>query len=187
MHSLVFKLNLYEVMFTWLTSCILYLSIISISSAFKYYNLNNKVNINRYSNVFSNNLDSELSKIDSLKSELFKLCSTCDRGFGSNMADRRRIEYIVDELNRNSNSKIYTEGIYPFNDNQIEKPLLEGVWKLSYTTALDVLSLSANPITQLQGIYQVISSNGDSVNVIDFLPKFESILPVSIRGNSVNI
>jgi hypothetical protein len=32
---------------------------------------------------------------------------------------------------------------------------LEGVWQMVYTTALDVLSLAANPLTIVQGIYQV--------------------------------
>jgi hypothetical protein len=121
-------------------------------------------------------------QINKIKSELFSVCATCDRGFGSTFEDIQKIDNLVTSLQSLSSLNDWTIGLYPRNNSET-RALIQGVWKLAYTTAYDVLSLSGNPLTQLQGIYQVISSDGSSVNVIDFAPKLQTIFPLSITSN----
>lgn len=77
-----------------------------------------------------------------------------------------------------------TYGLYPRNDdNDPKKQLLFGAWKMVYTSALDVLSLAASPITLINGIYQIIERDGTSCNVIDLSPRIQTLLPPSIVGD----
>ena len=136
-----------------------------------------------------------------LKSKLFALSASCDRGFGASSKDRDSITDIVSQLKDISPWSSPTSGLFPHNDGGSAP--IEGVWKMVYTSALDVLSLAANPVSQLQGIYQVmhlqvmrfqstinnssescqvISADGSSVNVIDTAPRIQSLLPPSIVG-----
>jgi len=118
---------------------------------------------------------------------LFSISASCDRGFASSREDRKMVDLLVEklkELNPTVNANI---NLYPNNNvnNSITVDVpLEGVWKLVYTSAFDVLSLSANPFFTIQGIYQVIQQDGNSTNVIDIAPRLQSLLPSSISLDS---
>jgi hypothetical protein len=88
---------------------------------------------------------------------------------------------LVDELAVLSPELIPTRGLSPNNDLDTEVPI-EGVWKMVFTTASDVLVLSLNPLTQVRGIYQAIKRDGASTNVIDLAPKPEQLLPKFLIG-----
>lgn len=86
-----------------------------------------------------------------LKLRLFSISASCDRGFGASVRDRDVVLEIISSL-REFSMENPTRGLYPNTD--LSTPI-EGVWKMVYTSALDVLSLAVNPVSQLQGIYQV--------------------------------
>ena len=125
-----------------------------------------------------------------LKSKLFARSAACDRGFGASTRDREEIAILVDKLSALSPEKVPTRGLYPFRsvkDGDVTAMSLKsdapvvGAWQMIYTTAFDVLSLAASPLTLLQGIYQVIYADGTSVNVIDLAPRIQAILPVQLQ------
>lgn len=136
------------------------------------------------SGIIEESQSNQCTERANLKSELLYLCSTTDRGFGANSKDSDRVLNIISSLKYLSMEPIPTKGLHPNTDVENKSPL-EGVWKLAFTTAYDVLSLASNPLTQLQGIYQVISSDGSSVNVIDLAPKIQTSLPILIASKSL--
>jgi hypothetical protein len=143
----------------------------------------------RYIDYIQNTV-AELEEIKKLKTNLLRLCATCDRGFAATKEDNANIADIISSLKFLSPNNNPTRGLYPNNnmspsndegdDNDV--PVLEGIWKLAYTTAYDVLSLNGSPLYQLQGIYQVIRSDGNSANVIDLAPRMQTLLPISIAN-----
>lgn len=123
--------------------------------------------------------DDDATRRQVLKTKLFALAATVDRGFGAKKKERDIIMSYVDELKSLSPTAIPTNGLAPAFTPGIPA-LLEGAWKMAYTTALDVLSLSASPLTSLQAIYQVIKSDGSSLNIIDLAPRFQALFPVDL-------
>lgn len=121
-----------------------------------------------------------------LKNELLSSAAACDRGFGASSEDRRRVDDLLSKLKAASVGTEFmqnpTAGLYPFNESSVASTLLEGVWRLVYTDAYDVLSLAASPITMLQGIYQCIDASGRSVNVIDLTSRLVPLLPVQLAS-----
>ena len=127
-------------------------------------------------------LPSSTSRQQQLKASLFALCAACDRGFGAQPNDRAEIMSIVQEL-KDYTTRDPTYGLYPRKDeDDDEKKLLEGCWQMIYTNAIDVLSLAASPISLINGIYQIIESDGTSCNVIDLSPRIQALLPPSVVG-----
>ena len=54
-----------------------------------------------------------------------------------------------------------------------------------YTSAVDVLSLAANPISSIGGVYQNVEIDGVITNIIDVLnPRALSILPPTLNLDS---
>lgn len=92
-----------------------------------------------------------------LKQQLFWKSASCDRGFGASSKERESILGIIRNLQTLAPNLSPTAGLFPDNSlsSTFESAPIEGVWKMVYTSALDVLSLAANPVSQLQGIYQV--------------------------------
>lgn len=113
-----------------------------------------------------------------IQKKLFGLAAACDRGFGASKKDREEIQAMVNQLvdTMTGTEPMFTKGLSP--DRTTTPAMIEGVWKLVYTDAFDVLSLAASPFTLLQGIYQVIESSGRSVNVIDLASRVTPILPL---------
>ena len=127
----------------------------------------------------TNSLEGLSQSRESLKTKLFSLAAAVDRGFGAKSFERDEILSIVDELKNMSPNAIPTVGLYPNNSAEQIAPI-EGVWKMVYTTAFDVLTLNASPLTIVQSIYQVINKDGTSLNIIDLAPRFEALLPVGL-------
>lgn len=119
-------------------------------------------------------------RLSSLKQELLSTSASCDRGFGASSADRVRMNQLLEQLIATNPPMNPTANLFPYNSNSASAAPLEGVWRMVYTDAYDVLSLAASPVTLLQGIYQVIESSGRSVNVIDLTSRLVPLLPVSL-------
>lgn len=122
-----------------------------------------------------------------IKSKLYSISASCDRGFASSREDRKMVNLLVEKLQEMNPTANAAQNLYPNNNLNssvtVEVPI-EGVWKLVYTSAFDVLSLSANPFFIIQGIYQVIKQDGSSVNVIDIAPRIQSLLPSAVSFDS---
>lgn len=119
-------------------------------------------------------------RLSALKQELLSTSASCDRGFGASNADRVRVNRLLDELIALNAPQNPTANLFPYNSDSASVAPLEGVWRMVYTDAYDVLSLAASPVTLLQGIYQVIESSGRSVNIIDLTSRLVPLLPVSL-------
>lgn len=120
-------------------------------------------------------------RIQTIKSKILSTCAACDRGFGASSSDRNLVTTLMDQLIATNPPQNPTRGLYPLNSSfSSEIAPLQGVWRLCYTDASDVLSLAASPLTLLQGIYQVIDAQGNSVNVIDLTSRIVPLLPVPI-------
>ena len=131
--------------------------------------------------------------MEAIKSDLFALAASCDRGFGASISDTKKAATLIEKLRILNPTEKPTINIYPNNNNQTANATsgdlaapLEGVWKLVYTTAFDVVSLAASPLTLLQGIYQVISRDGRSANVIDIAPRLQAALPQFLVGEGLS-
>jgi hypothetical protein len=131
-------------------------------------------------------IETDCNLRESLKKKILTKAASVDRGFGSDKNDRNDILALIDQLSILSPIKNATQGLYPFNASNVDCPIA-GTWKLVFTTAFDVLTLSGNPFTLLQGIYQVIFSDGSSVNVIDFAPRIQAIFPPQLIGKGSTI
>lgn len=112
----------------------------------------------------------------SLKARLFGLCAACDRGFFATQKERDEIAQVVEELCALNLIEDCTKGLTP--DDSSECPLA-GKWRMVYTNAADVLLIGANPVSAVQAIYQIINRDGESSNIIDFIPRIESVFPFS--------
>lgn len=123
-----------------------------------------------------------------LKSHIFSLAATVDRGFGAKQQEREEILALIDKLKTMNPFPIPTYGLYDGKNDTLlgmeDGCYIEGTWKMVYTTALDVLSLAASPFTLLQGIYQVIKKDGSSMNIIDLAPRAQALLPVNVNVDS---
>lgn len=122
-----------------------------------------------------------------LKLKLFALSAACDRGFGAVPSDKAEIERIVMQLKKVSPIKNPTKNLYPLTTSPLDPTPLEGAWRMVYTSALDVLSLAANPLAIVQSVYQCFYRDGSAVNVINLAPRFQALLPSSIVGEGSTV
>ena len=113
-----------------------------------------------------------------IKAKLLALCASYDRGFGASPKARKQAEELVEELESlNPTNTDAARGIDGIDTSQGPAPL-EGIWRMVWTTALDVLSLGASPVASPGAIYQVIEPP-IATNIIDFIPRAQSLLPTS--------
>ena len=113
-----------------------------------------------------------------LKQELFQLGASYDRGYGASSSAREKALSVIERLeqyNTEMNASRGIEGGLEGIDMNISSPLA-GSWRMVWTTALDVLILEASPLFKTGSIYQVFDPPVVT-NVIDFLPRFQSLLP----------
>ena len=101
-----------------------------------------------------------MERRQALKTQLFALAAACDRGFGASTKERDAIAAVIERLQLLSPEAEPTRGLFPHNDDATDTAPLEGVWRMVYTSAFDVLSLAASPLTIVQGVYQVIRRDG---------------------------
>ena len=115
-----------------------------------------------------------------LKSKLLQLCASYDRGFGASPKARKQVEELVQELELlNPTTTGASRGVDGEDrSNNGDPPPLEGIWRMVWTTALDVLNLAASPVATPGAIYQVIEPP-IATNIIDFIPRAQSLLPTS--------
>lgn len=167
---------------------IVLLIILQLSSVFVYKTIIIKSDLQPISSITENGAET-------IKSDLFALAASCDRGFGASISDTRKAATLIEKLRLLNPTENPTINLYPNNSNQTANATseinsnpapLEGVWKLVYTTAFDVVSLAASPLTLLQGIYQVISRDGRSANVIDLAPRLQAALPQFLVGEGIS-
>ena len=112
-----------------------------------------------------------------LKNELFGLSAAINRGFTASNDDKLKIESIVDKLCKlgpEDGNLDYTRGLN--GGTECNDCPLESTWKLVFTTAFDVLSIDINPFAKVETIFQDLSSNGDSINIIDIGPPFSVLI-----------
>lgn len=115
-----------------------------------------------------------------LKSKLLQLCASYDRGFGASPKARKQVEELVQELellNPTTTGASRGVDVQDLTGNGYPPPL-EGIWRMVWTTALDVLNLAASPVAAPGAIYQVIEPP-IATNIIDFIPRAQSLLPTS--------
>ena len=113
-----------------------------------------------------------------LKSKIFAACAASDRGFAASAADRLAIEGLLDELSPLSPIGDATRGLASGDD---DAPL-RACWRLVYTSAADVTTLSSNPVASLGGIYQDARGLPEIVNVIDQFPRALANLPPAVAS-----
>jgi len=119
---------------------------------------------------------------EELKVELLRMCASYDRGFGASPKVRRTVQDLVDRLEAlNPTPKGAARGMdgkSSIIDKTAPKPPLQGIWRMVWTTALDVLNLEASPVASQGAIYQVIEPPV-ATNIIDFIPRIQALFPAS--------
>ena len=122
---------------------------------------------------------------NNLKKQLYKLSASYDRGFGATPNARDEAEDIISQLaavNPTHNPARGIDGDGTAGEDDIP---LKGIWRMIWTSAYDVVSLGASPISTTSAIYQDISNPPFATNIIDFIPKTQSILPSSLSPPSL--
>ena len=138
-----------------------------------------------------------------LKLQLLRLCAACNRGFGASALDRLSVDSIITQLSCLSPFAEPTAGVAgsdsaerwvgrgfenaDWSDGTVMNGPLEGVWRLIYTNATDVLSLDVNPIAGVGPISQEISLPDGVVNVIELYPRASSLLPPSMLRTTTRL
>jgi hypothetical protein len=115
-----------------------------------------------------------------LKRELFQLGASYDRGYGASSSAREKALSVIERLEQYNTEMNASRGIEGGSlediDMNISSPLA-GKWRMVWTTARDVLILEASPLFKTGSIYQVFDPPVVT-NVIDFLPRIQSLLPL---------
>eukprot|EP00747_Dinoflagellata_sp_TGD_P207291 gnl/TRDRNA2_/TRDRNA2_80872_c0_seq1.p1 gnl/TRDRNA2_/TRDRNA2_80872_c0~~gnl/TRDRNA2_/TRDRNA2_80872_c0_seq1.p1 ORF type:complete len:410 (-),score=45.56 gnl/TRDRNA2_/TRDRNA2_80872_c0_seq1:84-1313(-) len=122
--------------------------------------------------------DKEKEERAELKRNLLRLCASYDRGFGATPRARNDVDALIRQLE--VLNPIPTEaargvGGEPSSPEDGPPPL-KGIWRMVWTTALDVLSLGVNPVALPGAIYQVIEPP-IATNIIDFIPRAQALFP----------
>lgn len=147
-------------------------------------------------------LQSALSR-DELKLQLLRVCAACNRGFGATELDRASVNYLLLSLCAVNPCPEATAGLAgsetaerwvgrglenaDWADGTVANGPLEGVWRLIYTNATDVLSLDSNPFAGVGPISQEISLPNSVVNVIELYPRAISLLPAGTFSTSTRL
>jgi len=125
-----------------------------------------------YETSFDNSSSSERTEIAQLlKKDLLQLGASYDRGYGATKRANDQVESLISKLeacNMETNASRGVEG-------DGESPL-SGSWRMVWTTAADVLTLSANPLATVGAIYQIFDLP-TVTNIIDILPPFQTLAP----------
>jgi hypothetical protein len=140
---------------------------------------------------------------DALKGRLLRVCAACNRGFGASALDRASVDSLLDRLCRVDPCEEPTAGVTGsdaaerwvgrglesagWSDGTVANGPLDGVWRLVYTNATDVLSLDVNPVAGVGPISQEISLPDRVVNVIEFYPRALSLLPAGALPTTTRV
>ena len=118
-----------------------------------------------------------------LKSKLYRLAASYDRGFAATPKARTEANEIIQqlaEINPTENAAKGIDGGY--GDDNVP---LKAIWRMIWTTAFDVVSLGASPIAAPSAIYQVITDPPIATNIIDFIPRAQTFFPSSSVPSSL--
>eukprot|EP00548_Thalassiothrix_antarctica_P001354 CAMPEP_0194143822 /NCGR_PEP_ID=MMETSP0152-20130528/12929_1 /TAXON_ID=1049557 /ORGANISM="Thalassiothrix antarctica, Strain L6-D1" /LENGTH=266 /DNA_ID=CAMNT_0038843397 /DNA_START=20 /DNA_END=820 /DNA_ORIENTATION=- len=162
--------------------CIIALLIVSLTSPTNAFSSLHKIS-DRSGKIYSsttNDADEQLSvkrkeEQEYFKKRLLELAASYDRGFGASSRAGDEVVSVIDELEKLNDETNAARGIEGNN----ELSPLEGSWRMIWTTAQDVLSLNASPVSTVGAIYQVFSPPVVT-NIIDLIPKFQALLPPSV-------
>lgn len=121
-----------------------------------------------------NDANEERSK---LKKNLLQIGASYDRGFGASPSARKRADKLIASLEELNEETFAARGI----EGNTVSPI-SGSWRMIWTTANDVLVLGASPIAQVGAIYQIFTPP-EVTNVIDFIPRAQSLLPALIPSS----
>mmetsp|Transcript_15345 Transcript_15345/g.22863 ORF Transcript_15345/g.22863 Transcript_15345/m.22863 type:complete len:321 (-) Transcript_15345:124-1086(-) len=118
-----------------------------------------------------------------LKSKLYQLAASYDRGFAATPKARTEANEIIEQLAAVNPTENAARGI-DGNDYSDDVPL-KAIWRMVWTSAFDVVSLGASPIAAPSAIYQVITDPPIATNIIDFIPRAQSFFPSSSVPSSL--
>ena len=162
-------------------------------------------------------LDSTIEKSDEetslLKRELYQLAASYDRGFSATPKARKEASDIIDKLSAVNPTENASRGIDgDASYDKSEDVPLKAIWRMIWTSALDVVSLGASPFAgeiaysfllllskiiclltshetyqfpAPSAIYQVITDPPIATNVIDFIPRAQTFFPSSVTPSSL--
>mmetsp|Transcript_21243 Transcript_21243/g.49887 ORF Transcript_21243/g.49887 Transcript_21243/m.49887 type:complete len:293 (-) Transcript_21243:1004-1882(-) len=116
-----------------------------------------------------------------LKTRLLKLAASFDRGFASSPRASSEANDVIAQLQAMNPTSNANRGI----DGYDSVTPLKGIWRLIWTSALDVVSLGANPLAAPSAIYQDIRDPPTAVNIIDFIPRVQTLFPPSIAPSTL--
>lgn len=140
---------------------------------------------------------------DALKLSLLRVCAACNRGFGASALDRASVDSLLARLCGTCPCEEPTAGLRgsdaaerwvgrglenaDWSDGTVANGPLDGVWRLIYTNATDVLSLDVNPVAGVGPISQEIRLPDSVVNVIELYPRALSLLPAGRLQTSTRL
>lgn len=169
---------------------------ISPTAQLKPFSITKKINLNykhvKYVHVLHSSAPSDVDDFNetieypeaaNLKMKLLKLCASYDRGYGASKSAKMEVDEIVNQLKTmNPIPNDAARGVEGDTDSS-DIPL-KGIWRMVWTTALDVLNLGASPIATPAAIYQVIEPP-IATNIIDFIPRAQFLLPDSFPSSLI--
>lgn len=118
-----------------------------------------------------------------LKSKLYRLAASYDRGFAATPKARTEANEIIQQLKEINPTENAAKGIDGgYSDDDVP---LKAIWRMIWTTAFDVVSLGASPIAAPSAIYQVITDPPIATNIIDFIPRAQTFFPSSSVPSSL--
>ncbi|GKY99301.1 hypothetical protein MPSEU_000885200 [Mayamaea pseudoterrestris] len=123
---------------------------------------------------------------EDLQTKLISYGASYNRGFGASSGARKRVDELIKQIEARNQETFAARGITgaaTYDTASTTSPLT-GAWRMVWTTALDVLSLEANPFATTGAIYQVFTPP-IVTNVIDFAPRIQSLLPPSLVPSSL--
>jgi PAP_fibrillin len=128
------------------------------------------------------------------KAQLVQLAASYDRGFGASPSARDKVNAVIRNLEQSYDPTLQAAARTILNDDDRATfstipvdngmPSLIGNWRMIWTTAVDVLSLSASPLWATGAIHQVYDGSGSRrvTNIIDFIPRALALWPPLLRG-----
>jgi len=119
------------------------------------------------------------SRRNAAKRRMLQLGASYDRGFGASPNARLEVEDVLSELESLNDETDAARGI-----DGVGYAPLEGIWRMVWTTASDVLVLGASPLTSVGAIYQLYEPP-IVTNVIDLIPRFQNLLPPNVAPSSL--
>lgn len=107
-----------------------------------------------------------------LKSALFNLCASYDRGFAATPRAQKAVDEVLLKLEAVNPMPVNASRGIQGQPHSIDdgSPPLEGIWRMVWTTAQEVLNLGASPVAIPGAIHQVIDPSG-ATNYFDFIPR----------------